>query len=128
MNSAISEGILVNVEVFYQPEYSNAFQNEYMFAYRITLENFNSYSVKLLRRNWYIFDSNGTYRLVEGDGVVGVQPVLQPGENYQYMSGCNLRTEMGKMKGTYQMQNLHDHSLFTVLIPEFEMIVPAKEN
>ncbi len=98
MSSLISEGILVNVEVFYQPEYSNPLQNEYMFAYRITLENFNSYSVKLLRRNWRIFDSNGSYRHIEGEGVVGVQPLLQPGETYQYMSGCNLRTEMGKME------------------------------
>lgn len=128
MNSIISEGILVNVEVFYQPEYSNPFQNEFMFAYRITLENFNTYPVKLLRRNWYIFDSNGAYRQVEGEGVVGVQPTLQPGENYQYMSGCNLRTDMGKMKGAYQMENLHDRSLFKVLIPEFQMIVPAKGN
>ncbi len=128
LNSAISEGILVNVEVFYQPEYSNPMQNEYMFAYRITIENFNSFPVKLLRRNWYIFDSNGTYREVEGEGVVGVQPTLQPGENYQYMSGCNLNTEMGKMKGTYQMENLDTRSLFQVIIPEFEMIFPAKEN
>lgn len=128
MNSAISEGILVNVEVFYQPEYSNPMQNEFMFAYRITIENFNSFPVKLLRRNWYIFDSNGTYRQVEGEGVVGVQPTLQPGENYQYTSGCNLRTDMGKMKGTYQMENLDTRQAFHVIIPEFEMIVPAKEN
>lgn len=128
MNSAISEGILVNVEVFYQPEYSNPLQNEFMFAYRITIENFNSYPVKLLRRNWYIFDSNGTYRQVEGEGVVGVQPQLQPGENYQYMSGCNLKTDMGKMRGTYQMENLNTRTLFDVVIPEFQMIVPAKEN
>lgn len=128
MNNLISEGIMVNVEVFYQPEYSNPLQNEYMFAYRITLENYNAYPVKLLRRQWHIFDSNGTYREVEGEGVVGVQPVLQPAEIYQYMSGCNLSTEMGKMKGTYEMENLNTHKKFQVIIPEFEMIVPSKTN
>lgn len=128
MVSLISSGIMVNVEVYYQPEYSNALQNEFMFAYRITLENFNAFPVKLLRRNWYIFDSNGTYREIEGDGVVGVQPIMQPGDNYQYMSGCNLRSEMGKMKGTYQMENLDTRRQFVVAIPEFEMIVPAKAN
>lgn len=119
---------MVNVEVFYQPEYSNPLQSEYMFAYRITLENYNAFPVKLLRRNWNIFDSNGLYRQVAGDGVVGVQPILQSGENYQYMSGCNLRSDMGKMRGTYTMVNLNSHKEFDVIIPEFEMIVPAKLN
>ncbi len=128
MNSLISAGILVNVEVHYQSEYSNPLQNEYMFAYQITLENYNSFPVKLLRRNWFIFDSAGTYRNVEGEGVVGVQPVLEPGEHYQYMSGCNLRSDMGKMKGTYQMENMHNREVFTVIIPEFDMVAPPKFN
>lgn len=128
MTHMITAGIMVNVEVFYQPEYSNPVQNEFMFAYRITLENYNSFPVKLLNRKWHIFDSNGTYRKVEGEGVVGVQPVLLPGENYQYMSGCNLNSDMGKMKGSYEMQNLETNNKFEVLIPEFEMITPAKEN
>jgi len=128
MSSLISAGIHVSVEVFYQPEYSNALQSEYMFAYRITLENYNTFAVKLLRRSWYIFDSNGSYRQVEGEGVVGVQPVLAPGETYQYMSGCNLRSEMGKMKGSYEMENQHNLQLFSVEIPEFEMMVPSKLN
>lgn len=128
MGSLISAGILVDVEVYYQPEYSNPMQSEYMFAYRINLENYNNFPVKLLRRNWYIFDSNGTYREVEGEGVVGVQPVLQPGETYQYMSGCNLNTDMGKMKGIYHMENQDTMQIFVVTIPEFEMIAPAKAN
>jgi ApaG protein len=128
MSSMISAGIMVNVEVFYQPEYSNPLQSEYMFAYRITLENYNPHPVKLLRRHWNIFDSNGVYREVEGEGVVGVQPVLQAGESYQYMSGCNLSTDMGKMKGVYEMENLDLRKKFQVLIPEFEMIAPAKAN
>ena len=76
MNSMISEGVQVSVETFYQPDYSNPMQSEFMFAYRITLENHNSFPVKLHRRHWYIFDSNGSNREVEGEGVVGVQPTI----------------------------------------------------
>lgn len=128
MTSMISEGVQVSVETYYQQDYSNPMQSEFMFAYRITIENYNSFPVKLQRRHWYIFDSNGSHREVEGEGVVGVQPIIMPGEQYEYVSGCNLRTEMGKMHGTYQMENLDTNQLFTVSIPSFEMIVPFKNN
>ncbi len=128
MASKISEGIEVNVETFYQPDYSNPMAGEFMFAYRITIENRNSFPVKLHRRHWYIFDSNGQNREVEGEGVVGVQPLLNPGEKYQYVSGCNLRTEMGKMYGTYLMENITNKKTFEVNIPAFEMVVPFKNN
>jgi ApaG protein len=128
MISKISEGVKISVETFYQQDYSNPLQSEYMFAYRITIENHNSYPVKLHSRHWYIFDSNGEYREVEGEGVVGMQPTIQPGEDYQYVSGCNLHTEMGKMHGTYTMENLHTKLLFEVKIPVFEMITPFKYN
>ncbi len=128
MASLISEGVKVSVETFYQPDYSNPLQSEFMFAYRINIENRNSFPVKLHRRHWQIFDSNGTLRSVEGEGVVGVQPVLQSGERYQYVSGCNLRTEMGRMQGSYEMENLHSKQIFSVDIPAFEMIAPFKGN
>jgi ApaG protein len=126
MANKISEGVDVSVETFYQPDYSNPVSGEYMFAYRITIENRNNFPIKLHRRHWHIFDSNGSYREVEGEGVVGVQPTLNPGEKYQYVSGCNLRTEMGKMHGTYTMENLNSKKNFEVNIPVFEMIVPFK--
>jgi ApaG protein len=128
MVSMISFGVQVSVETFYQPDFSNPMQSEYMFAYRVTIENYNNFPVKLHSRHWHIFDSNGTTREVEGDGVVGVQPILQPGDPYQYISACNLRTEMGKMYGTYKMENTDTGEFFTVNIPAFEMIVPAKYN
>ena len=106
MASKVTEGVIVTVETFYQPDYSNPVNGEFMFAYRITLQNNNPFPVRLLRRHWHIFDSNGTQREVEGEGVVGVQPQINSGEQYQYVSGCNLRTEMGKMYGTYTMQNI----------------------
>jgi ApaG protein len=128
MTNKISDGVEVNVETFYQPDYSNPLSGEYMFAYRITIENHNGFSVKLQRRHWHIFDSNGSYREVEGEGVVGVQPILNPGERYQYVSGCNLRTEMGKMHGCYTMENTNNQKSFDVSIPLFEMVVPFKMN
>ena len=128
MVSEISEGVQISVETFYQAEYSNVANNEYMFAYRITIENNNSFPIRLLRRHWHIFDSNTTKREVEGEGVIGVQPVINPGDKYQYISGCNLRTELGRMHGTYSMENVSNKKTFSVNIPAFEMTVPFKMN
>ena len=93
-----------------------------------TLENHNSFPVKLLRRFWEIFDSNGEHRVVEGEGVVGVQPLIMPGKQYQYVSGCNLKTELGKMQGYYNMENIENREAIQVKIPAFKMIAPVKLN
>jgi ApaG protein len=128
MISKISDGVEISVETFYQSDYSNPTLSEFMFAYRITIENQNNYTVQLLRRHWHIVEGNGARREVEGEGVVGVQPILAPGESYQYVSGCNLGTELGKMYGSYQMKNLSNGLLFDVNIPVFNMVVPFKNN
>lgn len=128
MDTQITQGVKISVETFYQPEYSNPINAEYMFAYQVTIENVSNNTVKLLRRKWYIYDSNGVVRQVEGEGVVGRQPVLKPGEQHQYLSGCNLRTEMGKMEGYYTMERQSDEQHFTVTIPEFQLIAPPKLN
>ena len=124
----ISEGIKVSVETTYQPEFSNPLQSEFVFSYHITIENHNNFSVKLLRRHWYIFDSDASLREVEGEGVVGVQPTILRGKRYEYTSSCNLNSEMGKMNGHYEMENLFNKKFFFVDIPAFEMIVPFKGN
>jgi ApaG protein len=128
MVSKISEGVKVTVETYYQPDYSNPVNSEFMFAYRITILNNNTFPVKLLSRHWFIFDSNGSLRETEGEGVVGIQPMINPGEQYQYVSGCNLRTEIGKMYGTYTMENITNKHNFEVVIPPFEMNAPFKLN
>ena len=128
MISKISEGVEISVESFYQADYSNPANNEFMFAYRITIENHNDFSIKLLRRNWHIFDSNGQYRDVEGEGVVGVQPILQSGKQFHYVSGCNLKSEMGRMSGIYEMENQDNKSVFHVKIPPFDLMAPLKMN
>ena len=103
MIQQVTEGVSITVETFYQPAQSNPVGSEYLFAYRITIENLSSMPVKLLRRHWHIMDSNGSVREVEGEGVVGQQPIIEPGQSYQYVSAANLRSEIGKMYGTYQM-------------------------
>lgn len=124
----ITDGVKVSVETLYQAEYSNPANEHYMFAYKIKIENLGDFSVQLLTRHWDIFDSNGSHREVEGEGVVGLQPIIEPGEWHEYVSGCNLQTEMGSMKGSYEMLRLSDQTRMIVNIPEFALIVPYKMN
>ncbi len=128
MATIITEGVRVSVETVYQPEYSNPANEHFMFAYKINIENMGNYAVQLMARHWYIFDSSGAKREVEGEGVVGQQPVIEPGTSHEYVSGCNLKTDMGSMKGEYQMLRLLDNATFNVQIPEFYMIAPYRLN
>ena len=124
MFTEVTAGIKVTVETFYQPTHSNPAQHHYVFAYRITIVNESDETIKLKRRHWYIVDSDNARREVEGEGVVGEQPILKPGTNYKYVSGCNLGFEIGKMHGTYTMENMDDHTFFEIEIPAFMMEVP----
>jgi len=128
MDTKTTEGVKVTVTTNYLPDYSSPVQQHYVFAYKITIENNSEFTVKLLRRHWYIHDATGTVREVEGEGVVGQQPTLEPGESHEYVSGCNLKTGMGKMRGTYLMERLVDGKQFYATIPEFTLIVPYKLN
>jgi ApaG protein len=128
MVTEITNGVKVTVATDYQPEYSSPIQSHFVFTYKIIIENCSEYTVQLLRRHWFIHDSNGVVKEVEGDGVVGQQPVLEPGEFHQYVSGCNLKTSIGKMRGTYLMERIVDGRKFKVNIPEFVMMVPFRLN
>lgn len=128
MVTGITKGIKVSVELEYQPEYSSPSQYHYVFTYRITIENQSENTIQLLRRHWYIHDAALKMREVEGEGVVGQQPVLEPGQQHQYVSGCNLKSGLGKMWGTYLMERIVDGHRFEVTIPEFTMVVPFKLN
>lgn len=128
MVQQISEGVSITVETFYQEAQSNPLRCDYLFAYRITIENLSSLTLQLLSRHWFIIDSSGLNREVQGDGVVGQQPVLKPGESYQYVSAVNLNSDIGKMYGQYIMMNLSQQKTFRVVIPEFQLIAPFKFN
>ena len=128
MSTLTTRGIQITVETFYQREYSNPLLNEYMFAYRITITNYNAFPIKLLSRKWFIYDSNGAIEKVEGEGVIGQQPVIVADDSFQYVSGCNLRTDIGKMHGLYMVENQFTFESFEVAIPQFVMISPDKLN
>jgi ApaG protein len=128
MVSEVTEGVKVSVLTEYQPNYSNSDKSHFVFTYKIVIENRSSQTVQLLRRYWQVYDSNFKYYEVEGEGVVGQQPVLEPGEIHEYVSGCNLSSGLGKMKGTYLMERLVDGSSFRVVIPEFTLVVPHLLN
>lgn len=123
-----THNIEISVETKYLSQQSIPRENHFFFVYFIKIHNKSENAVQLLRRHWDIFDSNGEKREVDGDGVVGETPVLEPGEQFEYNSGCNLSTDMGLMKGYYTMMRLLDQKEFQVEIPRFELIVPAKLN
>ncbi len=128
MIAEITKGVKVSVETEYQPSYSSPSQYHYVFTYRITIENQSEFTIQLMRRHWNIHDAGFNQREVEGDGVVGQQPVLEPGQTHQYVSGCNLKSGIGKMVGTYEMERIVDGSKFEVNIPEFIMVAPLRLN
>ena len=128
MQVAITNDVKIIVESAYQSSRLNMQETEYMFAYRITILNQGEYSIKLLSRHWHIIDSLTGRSEVKGEGVVGMQPLLEPGESHQYVSGCALLSELGKMYGTYLMERQMDGQLFEVKIPEFILAVPFKNN
>jgi len=128
MITDITKGVRVSVETEFQPEYSNPGQHHFVFTYRIIIENKSDKTIQLISRHWKIIDSTYPQREVEGDGVVGKQPILEPGQIHQYVSGCNLRSGIGKMVGYYTMEKIMDGHKFRVNIPQFTMVVPYKLN
>ena len=126
--TASTAGVKVSVLTEYQAEYSSPYQFHYVFSYRIRIENHSDATVQLQRRKWLIFDSNATVKEIEGEGVVGLTPVLEPGEVHEYTSGCSLKSSIGKMTGSYVMERLIDGKKFRVLIPEFNLVAPFRLN
>lgn len=116
--------IEIEVEPFYIEERSNPDAGRYFWGYRITIDNRSREFVQLLSRYWLITDGQGRIEEVRGAGVVGEQPELQPGDSYQYTSGCPLSTPSGFMVGRYTMRN-GTGELFDVAIPAFSLDLPG---
>lgn len=125
MYSAVTRNIAVNVEPFYLDEHSDPSESRYVWAYRITIDNQSDDPVKLLSRYWRITDGSGRVEEVSGDGVVGEQPELNPGDSYQYTSGCPLSTPSGIMVGSYTMRSAGGE-LFEIDIPAFSLDLPGR--
>lgn len=116
---------LIEVEALPQflPDQSDPESERYVFSYTITVRNTGSVPAQLISRHWIITDANAEVQEVRGLGVVGHQPLLKPGESFEYTSGCALNTPVGTMKGSYQM-TADDGTQFEAPIPEFTLAIP----
>ncbi len=123
-SEAVTRGIKVRVESEYAPERSQPSQNQWFFLYTITISNEGTEPAQLMTRHWIISDGRGAVHEVEGEGVIGEQPVLAPGAAYDYVSGCPLTTPSGAMQGSYGMVG-EDGSTFDVAIPRFALMAPV---
>ena len=115
--------IQITVKVKYLAEQSDEAENRFVFAYTIKVSNEGEQTVKLLARHWVITDANQHVQAVNGKGVVGEQPVINPGQNFEYTSGTVLATQVGTMSGSYEM-TLNDGTEFTVPVPQFVLSIP----
>jgi len=123
MSEAVTRSIRVSVETEYAPGRSNPAQSQWFFLYTIRLKNEGRDTVQLMSRHWIITDAEHQVQEVKGAGVVGQQPLLQPGESFEYTSGTSLQTAVGTMRGTYQMVAADGHA-FDADIPLFTLSVP----
>ncbi len=123
MSEARKYDIRVEVVTRYLPEQSDPESDRYVFSYAITITNVGSTAAQLISRHWLITDADGKVQEVRGLGVVGNQPLLQPGEKFEYASGSALETPVGTMKGSYQMV-AEDGTQFDAEIPEFVLSMP----
>lgn len=122
-SEAITRGVRVRVESEYAPDRSEPSKNQWFFLYTVTITNDGADTVQLLTRHWIITDGTGHVEEVRGPGVVGKQPILKPGESFEYTSGCPLGTPYGVMEGTYQMIAA-DGSRFDAKIAPFTLSEP----
>ncbi len=117
----------VTVEPYYLDDQSSPDEDHYVWAYRVRIENNGIETVQLLNRHWQITDAKGQVQEVRGPGVVGEQPVLKPGETFEYTSGCPLTTPSGIMVGSYEMETLGGKR-FDIKIPAFSLDSPHEES
>ena len=123
MNSQSPYTIDVQVQTQFVPDQSRPDDNRYVFAYTITLRNIGSIGAQLLTRHWIITDANGKTEEVTGEGVVGEQPWMRPGDDFEYTSGAVLETSVGVMTGSYHML-ADDGTRFETPIPPFTLTIP----
>ena len=123
MNTAHDYAIDIEVFTQYVDEQSIPEQDRYVFAYTISIRNSGKVGARLLNRHWYITDANGKTEEVHGEGVVGEQPWLEPGEGFEYTSGAVLPTDLGTMRGSYEMV-ADDGTHFEAEIPMFTLTIP----
>ncbi|GAA4532988.1 Co2+/Mg2+ efflux protein ApaG [Chelativorans composti] len=127
MYRATTAGIEVSVEAFFLPDESDLEEGRFVWAYQVTIVNNSPEPVRLLSRYWHITDELGRVQEVRGEGVVGEKPVIEPGDSFQYTSGCPLSTPSGIMVGRYTMEK-ESGDQFEVDIPAFSLDIPGKRT
>lgn len=126
MSTAVTEGIRVSVSALFLPHQSSPEERRFVFAYTVVIRNEGDRIAQLRTRHWVITDGHGNIEEVRGDGVVGEQPVLSPGQEFNYTSGCVLSTPRGTMHGSYQMRR-EDGSQFDAEISPFVLAKPGAD-
>ena len=122
--TATTRGVMIRVRTLYLEDESEPDDNSYVWAYEVRIENGGVEEVQLLRRTWRITDARGRVQVVQGDGVVGEQPSLQPGESFEYTSGTHLPTSSGFMGGEYHMVVTSSGEAFDAAVPSFSLDSP----
>lgn len=128
MVTQITRGIKISVSTSFEGTYFKNYKLHFAFSYQITIENHSKDSVQLISRHWEIFDSLNVKEIVDGEGVVGIKPVLKPGESHSYSSGCLLSSPFGAMRGYYNMVNFTSTKKFRVIVPTFRLSTPFAIN
>ncbi|MEP2989239.1 MAG: Co2+/Mg2+ efflux protein ApaG [Parasphingorhabdus sp.] len=123
-----TDGVSVRVSVTFLPEQSDIDGSRWFWAYHIRIENHRDTAVQLLTRHWRISDARGGLHHVDGEGVIGEQPIIQPGKSHDYVSGCPLNTPNGAMEGHFTMIGDQAHASFDVRIPQFPLVEPTVEQ
>lgn len=128
LETKTTDGITIRIGSFYEKNSSRPLHHYFAFSYVVEIENNTSFDVQLLRRYWLIRDSNADIKEVEGEGVIGQQPIIKPGAIHNYSSWSPLATPIGKMTGYYTMKRMLDGSTFKAYIPEFQLIADFVNN
>jgi ApaG protein len=128
MFEAETDGIIVRARPVFLEEQSNPDEGRWFWAYTIEIENLSRETVQLLSRHWRISDAHGLSQDVQGDGVIGKQPVIAPGKSFSYTSGCPLSAPSGMMWGQYRMRRFSDDGEFDIAVPAFPLDSPYAQR
>ncbi|WP_339653495.1 Co2+/Mg2+ efflux protein ApaG [uncultured Maribacter sp.] len=128
MITQVTKGIKISVQTSFEGTFFKNYKMHYAFGYTITIENQSKDAVQLTSRHWKIYDSLNEMETLDGEGVIGKKPVIQPGDSHTYNSGCLLTSPIGAMKGHYNMSRLSNSDKFRVYIPTFKFNAPFALN
>ncbi|MEE9362897.1 MAG: Co2+/Mg2+ efflux protein ApaG [Cellulophaga sp.] len=128
MTTQVTKGIKISVSTSFEGTFFKNYKVHFAFGYTITIENKSDNSVQLTSRHWQIFDSLNDMEILDGEGVIGIKPVIKPGESHTYSSGCLLTSPVGAMRGHYNMVNFSNSESFRVYIPTFKFNAPFTLN